>query len=324
MQPISGNISYKSTPAEAPAQTTITLEDLKQWSSLHSSDAISGRDYLLIRSQSGHSDYIPRSFKIDCLSVFFCVSGHGSFNVDFQPVEFAPGSLIFFNPTNLISNPVDTSATAPEFYSMFFSRDFVNLMSFDNNVLNFRGKEIDRPGVISLSPQQAEIVSRYFNLIYDSSKLNDEDNISSINIMRSLLVTLIYQIIHFTSTSTSPHTEQADAGHPGARLSRKNYYVRDFMQLVSANFRTQRSVNFYASQLYISPKYLSLIIKEATGYTATEWIDRYVTLEAKNLLRYSGRNVQQIAYDLNFHNQSAFGKYFKHQTGLSPSQFRKS
>ena len=46
-------------------------------------------------------------------------------------------------------------------------------------------------------------------------------------------------------------------------------------------------------------------------------------LEAKNLLRYSGRNVQQVAYELNFPNQSAFGKYFKHITGMSPTEFQR-
>lgn len=305
-------------------QQIITIDDLKQWAAVRSSDSISGKDYLLIRTKSGHPDFIPRSFKIDCLSVFFCVSGHGTFTVDFNPVEFGPGSMIFFNPTNLIEHHADDVAGNAEFYTMFFSRDFVNLMNFDSNMLNLRGKEIDKPDIISLAPSQAEIVERYFNLIYDSSRLNAEDNLSSINIMRSLLVALIYQIIHFTSSSTPAQPEQKPDDSHQPRLSRKNYYVRDFMKLVSAHFREERSVNFYASKLYISPKYLSLIIKEATGYTATEWIDRYVTLEAKNLLRYSGRNVQQIAYDLNFHNQSAFGKYFKHQTGLSPSQFRKS
>ena len=49
-----------------------------------------------------------------------------------------------------------------------------------------------------------------------------------------------------------------------------------------------------------------------------------VILEAKNLLRYSGKNIQQVAYELNFSNQSSFGKYFKHLTGMSPSQFQKS
>ncbi|MDE6229526.1 MAG: helix-turn-helix domain-containing protein, partial [Muribaculaceae bacterium] len=50
----------------------------------------------------------------------------------------------------------------------------------------------------------------------------------------------------------------------------------------------------------------------------------YLLLEAKNLLRFSGKNIQQIAFELNFSNQSSFGKYFKNLTGMSPSEFQNS
>ena len=105
---------------------------------------------------------------------------------------------------------------------------------------------------------------------------------------------------------------------------RRSSYVQDFMRLVHMHFTRERSVNFYASQLFISPKYLSLLVKEATGRSAARWIDHFVITEAKNLLRFSGKNIQQVAYALNFSNQSSFGKYFKHLTGMSPTEFQKS
>lgn len=81
-------------------------------------------------------------------------------------------------------------------------------------------------------------------------------------------------------------------------------------------------MGFYADQLHITPKYLSSVIKEVSGRSAVEWIDRYVILEAKALLRYSGLSIQEIAYELNFSTQSFFGKYFKHHTGMSPSEYK--
>ena len=86
--------------------------------------------------------------------------------------------------------------------------------------------------------------------------------------------------------------------------------------------KAERAISFYAEKMFISPKYLSLIIKESTGKSAGEWIDQYVIQEAKNMLRYSGKNVQQISYELNFPNQSSFGKYFKNLTGMSPTAFQ--
>ena len=80
-------------------------------------------------------------------------------------------------------------------------------------------------------------------------------------------------------------------------------------------------MSFYAQQLYITTKYLSNIVKEATGRSAAQWIDEFVILEAKNLLRFSGKTIKQVSYELNFSNQSAFGKYFKLITGMSPSEY---
>lgn len=72
----------------------------------------------------------------------------------------------------------------------------------------------------------------------------------------------------------------------------------------------------------VTPKHLSRTVKAQTGYTAVEWIERFVILEAKVLLKSSNLNIQQIADELNFPSQSFFGKYFKKFTGMSPKEFR--
>ena len=81
-------------------------------------------------------------------------------------------------------------------------------------------------------------------------------------------------------------------------------------------------MNFYAEKLFVTPKHLSAVLKEISGKTAGEWIDHRVILEAKLLLRTTGMNIQEISVALNFSNQSFFGKYFKHLTGLSPREYR--
>ena len=66
----------------------------------------------------------------------------------------------------------------------------------------------------------------------------------------------------------------------------------------------------------------STLIKRISGKSVSEWIDNYVILEAKTLLKYSNMSVQEIAYYLNFPNQSFFGSYFKRNAGMSPSQYK--
>ena len=82
-------------------------------------------------------------------------------------------------------------------------------------------------------------------------------------------------------------------------------------------------MQFYADKLYLSPKYLSKIIKQASGRSGPEWIDAFVILEAKNMLRHSDISIKDIVYRLNFSSSSVFNKFFRLHTGMSPSDYRK-
>ncbi|MCH5230755.1 MAG: AraC family transcriptional regulator [Muribaculaceae bacterium] len=97
-----------------------------------------------------------------------------------------------------------------------------------------------------------------------------------------------------------------------------------FLSLVQQNFKKERFLDFYAAQLEVSTKHLSRTVKESTGFTAVEWIDRFVILEAKVLLKSTNMTIQQISDELNFQSQSFFGKYFKKHIGRSPKDFRNS
>lgn len=101
-----------------------------------------------------------------------------------------------------------------------------------------------------------------------------------------------------------------------------NRLAEKFVVLVQQNFKKERFLDFYANQLQVTTKHLSRTVKEITNYSAVEWIDRYVILEAKVLLKSTNMTIQQIADDLNFNSQSFFGKYFKKHTGMSPKHFR--
>ena len=89
--------------------------------------------------------------------------------------------------------------------------------------------------------------------------------------------------------------------------SRREELLSQFIDLIEANFKTERAVNFYAEKLFVTPKHLSAVLKEISGKTAGEWIDHRVILEAKLLLRTTGMNIQEISVALNFSNQSFFG-----------------
>jgi len=107
-------------------------------------------------------------------------------------------------------------------------------------------------------------------------------------------------------------------------ISRKENLVKNFQQLLQKQFRKNRKVQSFAKQLNITPKYLTETVKEVTGKTAGELIDSYVMLESKMLLDDPLLSIAQIADELNFSDQSFFGKFFKRHMGVSPKEYRLS
>lgn len=98
--------------------------------------------------------------------------------------------------------------------------------------------------------------------------------------------------------------------------------VQNFIMNVYNEFRLHRDVNYYAEQLCITPGYLTSLVKHKTGKPASQWIIDNVITESKLLLRETNKSIKEIAFGLNFSNQSFFGKYFKLYVGLSPKDFR--
>jgi len=92
--------------------------------------------------------------------------------------------------------------------------------------------------------------------------------------------------------------------------------------LVENHYKEHRGLEFYADKLFITPKHLSKVVKTTSGKPANEWIDEYVVLEAKALLKSTNMTVEQISNELNFPSQSFFGKYFKRVTGMSPREYK--
>lgn len=101
-------------------------------------------------------------------------------------------------------------------------------------------------------------------------------------------------------------------------LSRKEELFEQFLQLLFEHCKEQHVVTFYAEKLFITPQYLSLILKELTGKSANKWIDDALIVEAKILLKAPQATVQQVADMLHFSDQSTFGKFFKKHMGISP------
>jgi AraC-like DNA-binding protein len=115
-----------------------------------------------------------------------------------------------------------------------------------------------------------------------------------------------------------------DTYSEGTPKSKERNITNLFFQLVEKGYKENRKVEDYAARIGITSKHLALVIKKTTGKYPSDWLENYVLLESKRLLRSTDMSIQHISYDLNFSTPSHFGKFFKSQTGITPKKFRDS
>lgn len=204
---------------------------------------------------------------------------------------------------------------------LFVSPRFIHDLNIDLSAINLHDMIDNPPRTVSedITEADLEVFGSYFRLLYRNA-VDDNEVAFSKNIGRSVMQALFYQMLQYNNSRSTKPSAPKDEGLQTRQIS----YVHEFMRLLQLHHKIHRSIQFYADHMCISSKYLSHIIKEATGRSASEWIAEFVVMEAKNMLRYSHKNIQQVAYELNFTTQSSFGKYFKHVTGLSPTEFQKT
>jgi AraC-like DNA-binding protein len=107
----------------------------------------------------------------------------------------------------------------------------------------------------------------------------------------------------------------------GQNESKHKDVYTNFRRLLNTNFKTMKKVKEYAHELNITEKLLNDIVLLRTGEPVSSLIFKQIVLEAKRLLK-SGVSTKHVAYDLNFTDPAHFSKFFKSQTGFSPSSFK--
>lgn len=165
--------------------------------------------------------------------------------------------------------------------------------------------------VLSLNEEEWTQAEMFFTLLWNmlhSSPYRRET-------VQHFIISLLYNL-KYTYEQTRTTTP--------LRLSRREEIFRRFIALVNEHSKQERSVNFYADKLCLTPHYLSTIIREASGQTVMQWINQSVVLEAKVLLKHSDLLIFQISDELNFPNPSFFSKFFKRMTGMTPAEYQKT
>ncbi|WP_144214086.1 helix-turn-helix domain-containing protein [Flavobacterium anhuiense] len=165
---------------------------------------------------------------------------------------------------------------------------------------------------INLDDKDYLVLSMIYKLIYFVNQDN-KHNGSNSDLKRISFNLFLYELKIIYSRYTSGTL---------LNFSRKENLTIQFLTILSIHCRKQHQVKFYAGALFITPAYLSKIIKEITGKTAKDFINEAVIIEAKVLLEDLQLTIFEVSEELEFANVHNFSDFFKYHTSLSPSQYR--
>ena len=245
-------------------------------------------------------------FAIDDHRLGIIVRGEARINVNLVERRIAAGTLVFIGPGSVIS-PVSFSDDL-EIYGIGLSLNFP--MPFAGQLPSaFNGQVRD----FQLAASQADVATalHIIDTLWHMVRQPDYH--------RPTVSALVGAMMHHYDGLYRRHVDSLQGSQ-----SREQTIFDRFIYLVNQHCQHEHQLGFYAGKMCLTERYLGTVIRQASGTTAKEWIDRALITRIKVELRHTDKSLAQIAYETNFANPSFFCKYFKRLTGITPLTFRQT
>lgn len=246
--------------------------------------------------------------KIHGMGVCICKEGESMISIDKKQYRIGKHNMVIFLPGSVVQ-PISRSDDFVGYCLMLKVDRVIDLDPSAGVQLYLTVR--DHPWA-SLTDQDMQSLFETCDLIKKKMKIVDHPYYREI--IANLILNLVYEIGAIMQRGKKIE-------HRKAR-GRQEELFEKFLYLVATHYRMHRDIGFYAEQMCLTPKYLSSIVKQVSGSSATECIIRSVIRNAKALLETSQLTVQQIADYLNFPTPSFFGQYFKKHVGMTPKEYR--
>ena len=231
---------------------------------------------------------------------------------------------LMFDHTEFLVNPNDVYILPPKhiFNGLYTSEDHdVTVIVVSDKLVadarltafNYHFQDYHVSPVTHLNEEQAKTVSQIMDMFEAVLYQTNPDLPNRHNALCSVL----HVLIEFMNAFREEEKTELDG-----KLRGSHVYVQ-FMDLLAAHYTEHHNVNFYAEKLCLTPKYMSKLIHDATGYGANAWIDQYIVAKAKMMLiSRKDLSVQNISQKLGFPEQASFTRFFRNLEHVSPREFR--
>ena len=277
-----------------------------------------GEDFLIVDIMEGDAGtFIDNPFRVDAFLAIFCQKGGFEIEINLRKFKIQDNTLLIGIPGYIIKvgKMSDGHSIQGRLVAMAISKRFMTEIKFDfSKLFESRLMFFYDPRII-LGHEEMAFCSNYFQLLKSILSSRIPDKRSAVGSLVESLMNVLAGLV-----DDHHHPEEIETSH--STQTRLNILFEKFMSLVSEYHNSERGMAFYANRLGMTPKYLSKLIKQVSGRSAPDWIDSFVVNEAKSMLKYTDDSIKEIVYKLNFVNASVFYKFFKAQTGMTPSEYR--
>jgi len=287
-----------------PIQTTEFVK-AKNWEG----SVCLGND-LLLSDQINKAPMPSEPRKMNFILIGLCTKGSIKYRMNTQEVTVHAGEMLVVSERHVIDGY--QPSTDMEGLCIMMSVDFFHeIIKSVHDVSSLFVVARMQP-VMKLEYEEIETFKDYFQVV--KQKIIDNHNHFRKDLIRTLMLAMFYDV-----GNVIYRVKDFDES-----LRRSEKVFTNFLKMVEENCKKERRVAWYAQQQNITPKYLSEAVKRVSGRTAVEWVENYVTMELRVLLKNSTKTIKEIANEMKFPNQSFLGKYFKEHVGMTPSEYRKS
>ena len=249
--------------------------------------------------------------------IILCMAGKIRFEYDGTEIQLQKDDMFLYMSHSVACNFM----ISPDFNcrQIWFTRsELFNINIYNGTSLSDMAQLKLHP-VIHFTADDVALFDTYFKLL--CRKMSDSSSILQADIVRSLFGTLMLELL---SMMRRPTDLSSDIDHPADQTPNfhKKRIIDQFMSLLEQSDGRIRRVDVFASQLNVTPRYLSTILKEVMNRRPSVYIQHFTLKAIEHRLRFTEMTMQEIAYDLRFPNASFFGKYFKEHTGMTPLEYR--
>ena len=240
-------------------------------------------------------------FIIDDYRLGVFVSGEIHVNINLVERHITPGTIVFLGPGTIIS-PISFNGKI-EIYGMGLFSDFPMPQmppAFNGQIRDFQIKV----GESDITTAR-HIIDTIWHVVHQP------------DYNRQIVSSLVAAMMHHYDGIYHQHIDFLKASQ-----SREQTIFDRFIYLVNQHAKREHQIGFYADKMCLTQRYLGTVIRQASGTTAKEWIDRALAEYIKIELKHTDKSIAQISEDMGFPNPSFFSKYFKRLTGRTPLEYR--